>query len=88
MPRPRFDMTLNLGHVLTVLSIIGSVFVAYMNIVRTVDNHELRIEAVEKQLDTTTAFQSQVLSTLSTIREDIATLKERSRDDERARNPH
>lgn len=80
MPKPRFDMTFNLGHVFTVLAIIGSVALAYMNIVRTVDNHELRIEVIEKQVNSSASFQSQVLSTLSTIREDIATLKERSRE--------
>jgi hypothetical protein len=86
MARPHFDFSLNLGHVLTIISIVGSVFVAYMTIVREVDNHELRIKTIEKQIDSTSTFQSQVLSTLGTIREDIATLKERSRDD-RSRLP-
>jgi hypothetical protein len=80
MPRPRFDFSLNLGHILTILSIVGSVFVAYMTVVREVDNHELRITTIEKQVDTSTSFQRQVLDKLSNIREDIATLKERSRD--------
>lgn len=79
MPKVRFDASINFGHILTILSIIGSVFVAYMNIVRTVDEHELRIATVEKQVDTTEAFQRQLLSTLTQIREDIATLKERSK---------
>jgi len=81
MPRPRFDFSLNLGHILTILSIVGSVFVAYMTVVREVDNHELRITTIEKQVDTSTSFQRQVLDKLSNIREDIATLKERSRND-------
>ena len=81
MPRPRFDFSLNLGHILTILSIVGSVFVAYMTVVREVDNHELRITTIEKQVDTSTSFQRQVLDKLSNIREDIATLKERSRSD-------
>jgi hypothetical protein len=80
MPRPHFDFSLNLGHVLTILSNVGSVSVAYSTLVREVDNHELRIKTIEKQIDTTSTFQSQVLSTLGTIREDIATLKERSRE--------
>lgn len=80
MPRMRFDPIVNLGHVLTIAALLGSVFIAYMNIVRTVDSHELRIEAVEKQVSNSTAFQRQVLDTLTNIREDIATLKERSRD--------
>jgi hypothetical protein len=87
MPRPHFDFSLNLGHVLTILSIVGSVFVAYSTLVREVDNHELRIKTIEKQIDTTSTFQSQVLSTLGTIREDIATLKERSRDERSRLHP-
>lgn len=79
MPRVRFDGTINAGHVLTILSIVGSVFVAYMNIVRTMDEHELRLTTVEKQVDSSEAFQRQLLATLSLIREDIATLKERSK---------
>jgi len=79
MPKVRFDASINFGHILTILSIVGSVFVAYMNIVRTVDSHELRLATVEKQVDNTEAFQRQLLSTLSAIREDIATLKERSK---------
>ncbi len=79
MPRVRFDASINFGHILTILSIVGSVFVAYMNIVRTVDGHELRLVTVEKQLDNSEAFQRQLLTTLTAIREDIATLKERSR---------
>ena len=79
MPRMRFDPTINLGHIFTILALVGSVFVAYMNIVRTVDEHELRLSTVEKQVDTTEAFQRQLLTTLSQIREDIATLKERSK---------
>ncbi|MGB3899416.1 MAG: hypothetical protein WA973_12755 [Mesorhizobium sp.] len=79
MPRVRFDGTINAGHVLTILSIVGSVFIAYMNIVRTMDEHELRLTTVEKQVDNSEAFQRQLLATLGLIREDIATLKERSK---------
>ncbi len=75
----RFDPSFNLGHVFTILALVGSVFVAYMNIVRTVDSHELRLEAIEKQVGSSASFQNQVLMTLTTIREDIATLKERSK---------
>lgn len=79
MPKVRFDGTINAGHVLTILSIVGSVFVAYMNLVRTMDEHELRITSVEKQIEGADAFQRRVLDTLTIIREDIATLKERSK---------
>lgn len=66
------------GRVFTILALGGSVFVAYMNIVRTVDSRELRLRAIEKQVGPLASFQNQVLVTLTTIREDIATPKERS----------
>lgn len=50
-----------------------------MNIARTVDGHELRLATVEKQVDDTEAFQRPLLTTLTAVREDIATLKERSK---------
>jgi hypothetical protein len=53
--------------------------VAYINIVRTVDGHELRLVILEKQFDNSEEFQRQLLSTLTEIREDIATLKDRSK---------
>lgn len=79
MTKPRFDPTINLGHILTIMALLGSVFIAYVNIVRSVDNHELRIAAMEKKSDRDLIIQQQILDALSTIREDIATLKAQSR---------
>ncbi len=79
MSRVKFDPTINLGHVLQVVAVVGGLLLAYVNIVRAVDDHEGRLKTVEKQIDGSDLFQRQVLDTLTTIREDIATLKERSR---------
>jgi hypothetical protein len=79
MPRMRFDPIINLGHVLTIAALIGSVSIAYTNIVRSIDNHELRIEEIEKSSDRDAMVQQQILNTLTTIREDIATLKARQK---------
>lgn len=75
----KFDPTINLGHVMQLAVIIGSIVWAYFGIVRDVDRHETRILAIEKQTEGSALFQKQVLDTLTNIREDIATLKERSR---------
>lgn len=83
MSRVRFDPTINLGHVLQVVAVVGGLLLAYVNIVRAVDDHEGRLKAVEKQIDGSDLFQRQLLDTLTTIREDIATLKERSRGSEK-----
>ncbi len=79
MSRVKFDPTINLGHVLQVVAVVGGLLLAYVNIVRAVDDHEGRLKTVEKQIDGSDLFRRQVLDTLTTIREDIATLKERSR---------
>ncbi|PSJ55748.1 hypothetical protein [Pseudaminobacter soli (ex Li et al. 2025)] len=71
----KFDPTINLGHVLTILALVGSVFVAYSRLVITIENHEMRISVVEKGADRDAQVQQQILNTLTTIREDIATLK-------------
>ena len=46
---------------MTRLALVGPVLVAYMNIVRTVDSHELRLEGIEKQVGTFASFKNQVL---------------------------
>lgn len=75
MPQVKFDGTISLGHILTIAALVGSVFLAYTNVLRAMDNHEVRIEALERSNDRDTILQQQILNTLTTIREDIATLK-------------
>lgn len=79
MKRPHFDPTVNLGHVITTLALIGSVFFAYTDIVRRIDNHEYRITSnerlIERSLTERRTFEQQILNSLTLLREDIATLK-------------
>lgn len=77
--RVKYDPTINLGHIMQLGVIVLSIIWAYFGIVRDVDRHEQRIETIEKQTEGANAFQRQVIDTLSIIREDIATLKERSK---------
>ena len=74
----KFDPTLNLGHLLTTASLIGTVVFAYSDLKSTDEQHATRIVAVERQIDMSAGAQRQILETLATIREDIATLKERT----------
>ena len=46
MTKPKWDPTINLGHVLTIVALLVSVFVAYTNILRAIDNHHTRITHV------------------------------------------
>lgn len=71
----KFDPTINLGHIMTIFALVGSIFLAYSRLVITIENHEMRIAVVEKGADRDAVLQQQILNTLTTIREDIATLK-------------
>jgi hypothetical protein len=75
MPRMKFDPTINLGHIFTIIALVGSVLLAYTNIVRAIDNHEVRIGTIEARQGRDAVVQERILDTLTTIREDIATLK-------------
>lgn len=80
MPRLKLDPTINAGHVLIVAGMLISVLFAYTDLVRAIDNHELRIERIEERDQQDARIQQQILQTLTTIREDIATLKARQGD--------
>lgn len=64
----KFDPTINLGHIFTIIALVGSVSLAYTNIVRALDNHELRIGTIESRQSSDAAVQHQILNTLTTIR--------------------
>lgn len=74
MPRIKFDWTLNVGHIAIVLSAIGSVLIAYTNIVRSQDNHEFRLSALETQARDASKTNKELLSTLGEIKEEISAL--------------
>lgn len=74
----KYDPTINLGHILTIGALVGSVFLAYTNLARSLENHEVRIETIEKDETQDDFVQRQILETLTTIREDLAALKARS----------
>lgn len=48
MPRPKFDPTVNLGHVLSILSFIGMAVAAYYAMKSDIQSVELRMVTVEK----------------------------------------
>lgn len=75
----KFDGTITLGHILQAVVILGAVSAAYVSLRTTDENHDGRLKAVEQRLDRDSSVQQQILNTLATIREDIATLKERTK---------
>lgn len=51
--KPRFDYTLNLGHLLTALALCGTLLASGLQVVRTIDRLEAQMENVGKQLAAT-----------------------------------
>lgn len=43
----KWDGTINLGHVLTIISILGTGAVAYTSVMSRIANHDIRIETLE-----------------------------------------
>ena len=77
---PKYDPSINLGHILTILALTGSVFLAYTGVQVRLEEHEGRITTIERDIGRDAAVQQQILQTLTTIREDIAALKADSRN--------
>ena len=75
MTGPRFDSTINLGHVMIVVTMLGSVIYAYYSLQGSVQLADQRITTLEKEQADTITFQSAVLDKLTTIQVDIGVLK-------------
>lgn len=73
--RPRFDPVVNWGHVLVFAGLLLSAVGLYIAVQRSIDNHELRIGALEAQLNAQIALNTEINSRLGAIREDLAVLK-------------
>ncbi len=81
---PKFEPTINLGHLAIIVAWLGSVFTAYTNVIRTMDTHELRIEVLERNTNRAVDMQQKFLETLGLIQQDMAVVK--TRIDESARH--
>lgn len=84
--KPRFDPTINLGHILTSAMLVVSVFLAYMNVIRITDRHEMDITQIKDAMTFEKAqakenranertFQAQVLTTMSDLRERMVSIE-------------
>lgn len=78
----KFDRTINLGHILILVGIIASAFSGYMTIRLTVDNHELRIESIERSISAQETINKNLTKLLWDIKRDVAVIKDRSDRDE------
>lgn len=74
----RFDNTVNLGHILIMLGVISAAFSGYMAIRINLDNHELRIKAIETFMLAQQETNKNLSNLLWDIKRDVAVIKDRS----------
>lgn len=77
MTMPKFDPTINVGHLAIIVVWIIGIIMAYSSILRTTDEHGIRIRSLEVQVDRSSNMQQDYLRTLSNIQQDIAVIKSR-----------
>lgn len=72
-----FDRTISLGHVLTIMSIVGATIGGYVTYRLTIAEHDVRLRNLEQQMQ----HQMDVYGSLNTmmynIRQDVAVIRDR-----------
>lgn len=73
----KFDNTVNLGQVLTALSMIASLVAAYFLIKSDIRNHEDRIVRVERSVSQQDALNVETTKSLGEIKTGVAVIQDR-----------
>ena len=73
MPTPRFDWSINLGHILIVVGMLITAATTYTSVMITLTEHELRLKSVEASLPKLELMREN----LAVISRDIAVIRER-----------
>lgn len=74
-PRPRFEGTVNWGHLLIFSGIVLSAIGLYVTNAVTVGNHETRIATLEQNFIELRGDMKTIIDQLGDIRVDVASLK-------------
>lgn len=77
VPKVRFDSTINLGQVITAISMVLSVIAAYYALKSDIQDHETRITRTEKDLARQFDALDKTVDSLSSIKQDIAVIRDR-----------
>jgi hypothetical protein len=73
----RFDNTVNLGQILTALSMIASLVAAYFLIKSDIRNHEDRIVRVEQSVNSQNQINVETTKSLGEIKTGVAVIQDR-----------
>lgn len=83
MQRPRFDWTVNLGHVLTIAALLGTLGTMYTTYQVTVSDHDSRLRTLEKQILFLDTRANDSTNVLYSIKQDLAIIKYRMEQEEK-----
>jgi hypothetical protein len=75
--RVKFDGTINLGHVLTVITLLGGGAAIYTTINSAITQHEFRLDALERADAVRIETSRRIIDRLNDIATDLATIKGR-----------
>ena len=75
--RVKFDGTINLGHVLTVVTLLGGGFAVYSSMNAKLENHETRLNSLERLEIQRMETNRRIFDQLQSIAVDVATIKGR-----------
>jgi hypothetical protein len=73
----RFDLTINLGHVVVLGTLIASVITTWSSYYTSITNSEIRITRLEKAIETHVANSQDLSENISSLKQDIAILRYR-----------
>lgn len=77
LPLPKFDWTINLGHLLTISAMLIALATAYTTYQVTINDHDSRLRSLERQTLMLDGRTSDIYKVLSDIRQDLAIIKYR-----------
>lgn len=73
----KFDRTINLGHVLMIITMITAIAVAYATYRVTVSEYDHRIKSLERNAQGQSTLTRDLSQSLYTISRDVAVIKDR-----------
>lgn len=72
-----FDRTVSLGHILTIMSIIGATIGGYVTYRLTIAEHDVRLRTLEAQMLHQINSNSELNVMMYNIRQDVAIIRDR-----------
>lgn len=72
-----FDLSINLGHVLTIATLLCTLAVAYATYLVTVNSLDMRLRYVETHIQNIASVNYELTTAMHTLRQDVAIIRDR-----------